>query len=84
MKKSSISQKIKEKSSTLISSLCLQICVIANVCPETVDEVFALVPSLKVSLIQLGSLEYKYVALDSICVFLSPIKVDFVISSQHC
>lgn len=31
------------------SSFLLQICVMANVYPETADEVFALLPSLKVN-----------------------------------
>lgn len=38
----------------------LQICVIANVCPDTVDEVFALVPSLKVPIELFIKLKSKY------------------------
>lgn len=35
----------------LISNIWLQICMIANICPETVEEAFAIVPSLKVWLV---------------------------------
>lgn len=35
----------------LISNIWLQICVIANICPETVEEAYAIVPSIKVWLV---------------------------------
>lgn len=49
----------------------LQICLIANVCPESVDEVFALVPTLKVWHVWLcnffGELYVRPLTMPSLC-----------------
>lgn len=34
--------------SSKIAEIFMQLCMIGNVCPENVDEVYALIPSLKV------------------------------------